>query len=217
MAQYGPVNKRLAAILLSAVVSSTACNRGHSPRAPTSEVTSNEYAVLSASITDTNTNQKGKEQPVKIVISNMTQSGDDDLLLDKNGQRIPWEKTAEYLRGKVPALQRTTIDAFREANAQQAILHRSFVFPTDYKLVDSTQLHSIFKKNGDPWPAFYKQFPGSGGLFTFSRVGFSADGTQALFYLRHTCGLLCGGGAYVVMEKRDGRWVIWKEITMWVS
>jgi len=31
------------------------------------------------------------------------------------------------------------------------------------------------------------------------------------------CGGLCGSGMYVVMERRDGRWVITKEIEMWIS
>jgi hypothetical protein len=40
---------------------------------------------------------------------------------------------------------------------------------------------------------------------------------QALFYESHSCDELCGGGEYVVMERRDGRWVIEKEIEMWMS
>lgn len=58
---------------------------------------------------------------------------------------------------------------------------------------------------------------GSQGIATFSRVGFRADGTQALFYIGSRCGVLRGVGWYVVMEKREGRWVILKEIEMWIS
>ena len=81
--------------------------------------------------------------------------------------------------------------------------------------MDSSQLDSIFK-NGD-WLAYYKRFPGSPGILTFSRVGFSEDGAQALFYVADRCGGLCGGGFYVVMQKRSGHWLIEKEIEMWIS
>jgi hypothetical protein len=147
----------------------------------------------------------------------MTESDEQGLNLqvDGNGQPIPWTQTASSLQSEAPTLKRTTIDAFREVNGQQTTFQRSFHFAVDYELVDSTQLDSVFK-NGS-WPAFYKRFPGSPGIMGFSRVGFSADGAQALFYASHTCGGLCGGGEYVVMDRRDGRWVIEKEIEMWIS
>ena len=102
-------------------------------------------------------------------------------------------------------------------STQEASFRRSFNSPVDYEVVNSAQLDSFFKKGGGSWPAYYKQYPGSQGVLEFSRVGFNADGTQALFYYGNTCGGLCGGGGYVVMKKRSGRWVIGKEIEMWVS
>jgi hypothetical protein len=88
--------------------------------------------------------------------------------------------------------------------------------PTDCELVDSAQLDS-FKNNGGWWPAYYKQYPRSQRILAFSRVGFSADGTQGFFYLSNRCGDLCGGGWYVVMEKRNGTWAMAREIENWVS
>jgi hypothetical protein len=98
---------------------------------------------------------------------------------------------------------------------KQRATRRSFGSPIEYELVDSNQLESIFKK-GD-WPAFYKQYSGASGILTWSRVGFSAEGTQALFYVSHRCGGLCGGGRYILMEKQARRWVIGTEIVVWVS
>ena len=102
-------------------------------------------------------------------------------------------------------------------NAQQGFLRRSLHPSIDYELVSSAQLEPIFCKHCGFWPAYYRRFPGSPGILTFSRVGFSADGTQALFYLSNHCGDLCGTGLYVVMEKHGGRWTIEKEIEMWIS
>jgi hypothetical protein len=183
-------------------------------------VSAAEYDVLSAWIAGTFKGQESKEgvgkDIVKIVILNLTQSDENDTRLDENGRPIPWKEAASLIK-QSPALQRTTIDAFREVNAQQASLRRSFHYPIDYELVDSTQLDSIFNKNGGSWSAYYKRFPGSQGVLALSRVGFSADGTQALFYLSNRCGGLCGGGRYVVMEKLNDRWMIGKEVEKWVS
>jgi hypothetical protein len=214
------MQKRLMTILLSLVVSLTACSRRQSTVTARREVSAAEYEVLSTWSADTFTGQKAQQIAkgvVKIVISDTTQSGDDDLLRDENGRPIPWEKTAESLRKNAPTLQQATIDSFRGVNAQQAMLRRSFQPVIDYELADSTKIDSIFTKKGDPWSAYYKQFPGSQGILTFSRVGFSADGRQALFYVSNRCGGLCGGGSYVVMENINGRWMIGKEIVKWVS
>jgi hypothetical protein len=138
-----------------------------------------------------------------------------NIQMDGNGQPISWTQTASSLQSQAPTLKRKTLDAFREVNGQQATLQHSFHIAFDYELIDSTQLHSLFK-NGS-WPAFYRRFPGSSGFLGLSRVGFSGDGKQALLYVSNKCGELCGGGMYVVMERRGGRRVIEKVIQMWIS
>lgn len=218
------MRKRLIIVLLSLVVVLTTCNRGEITEVPKGELRNLEYDVLSIWIASEFADRQHKEplEPVgnglvKVVISDTTQSGDDEGLHDDNGRHIPWEKTAESVRKKTPTLQQTTIDSFREVNAKQASLRRSFHPLIDYELVDSKKLDSIFANNGDPWGAYYKQFPGSQGILTFSRVGFSTDGRQAFFYVSNRCGELCGGGEYVVMENSNGRWMIGKEIEKWIS
>jgi hypothetical protein len=79
------------------------------------------------------------------------------------------------------------------------------------------QLEPILGKGGGSWPAYYKQFPNSQRLSTFSRVGFSPNGTQAYFYYSNRYEGLCGVGCYVVMQRYGNVWVIDKEIEMWVS
>jgi hypothetical protein len=180
----GLMAKRLTTILLSLVVSLTACHRGQVSVAPAAELSPDEYVVLSAYIGGKFSEpekQRVSQRVTKLVFLNMTQSGDDDLLRDENGRPVPWEKTVESLRKRAASLQQTTMDAFRKANSLQAFGRRSFHSPIDYELVDSVQLDAIFRKNGD-WPAYYRQYPGSNGIVTWSRVGFSTDGTQALFY-----------------------------------
>lgn len=211
------MQKRLIASLLSIVVGLISCNRGQKPTTPTREMSAAEYEVLTAWIDAKLSGKEHVGKVTKLAIFETTNSGDDHLFGDENGHPIPWEKTAESLRKKDPALQQSALDAFRKVNAQEAFLRRSLHPSIDFELVTSAQLEPIFCKHCGFWPAYYKQFPGSQGLLTLSGVGFSSDGTQAFFYFGNQCGGLCGTGDYVIMEKRDGRWVIQKEITMWVS
>lgn len=63
---------------------------------------------------------------------------------------------------------------------------------------------------------FMAQHADAMGYVVLSGVGFNRERTQAIFYVDHFCGL-CGGGRYVLMEMRDGRWVIVDEHYTWIS
>ena len=183
-----------------------------------------EYDVLSAFVNEqlapssgigTDKTRSGENN--QVVILSMSQSDDDarNSLYDSKGQRIPWPQYGITLQARFPALQRRTFDDFRERNRYQSRFQPSFHMTLPYELVARSEVNAIFKSGG--WPAFYKRFPGSPGLIAFSRVGFSSDGMQAVFYASNSCGGLCGGGLYVVMEKRGGQWTIEKKIDTWVS
>src|SRR6185503_2957549 len=45
-------------------------------------------------------------------------------------------------------------------------------------------------------------------LVYVSPVGFSSDRQQALIFLTEYCGSLCGGGWYLVLENRQGVWLL---------
>jgi len=208
---------RAMCVLLILLIASAACQKHPS---------ASEYDALSAFIDSKFASRKGV-QPIeplgsgisRIVILNTTESDENgqNVRFDGNGKPIPWVQTASLLQSKDPTLKQTTIVAFRKVNRQQTSLRRSFHPAIDYDLADSAQIDPFFKRGSGGWFAFYKRFPGSPGIITFSRVGFSEDGTQALFYLSNACGELCGTGMYVVMEKRNGSWAIEKEIEMRIS
>ena len=72
-------------------------------------------------------------------------------------------------------------------------------------------------KQADGWRAFYAKYPGSVGYVSLSRVGFNNEADQALVYVGHTCGGLCGTGKLVLLQKQNGLWGITKELLLWIS
>ena len=66
-------------------------------------MSASEYEVLTAWIDATFTSkERAAKGLTKIVILDTTDSDDNHLLKDENGQPIPWEKMAESLRKKYP-------------------------------------------------------------------------------------------------------------------
>ncbi len=133
---------------------------------------------------------------------------------DEDGKPISWTIVSKYSRKEVPALERETIEKLREVRTQSVPLGPSFQLPLPYELVDAREIEAVFENKGW-WTDYYKKWPGSQGYLVLSRIGFSADGDQALFYASNSCGGKCGGGTYVVMQKSDTGWKLVKEILVW--
>jgi hypothetical protein len=64
---------------------------------------------------------------------------------------------------------------------------------------------------------FEARFPNNFGYFVVSHVGLNLNKTEALLYVDHFCGGLCGSGDYVLMRKVDGVWHIVDSHSTWVS
>ena len=53
---------------------------------------------------------------------------------------------------------------------------------------------------------FEARFPNNFGYFVVSHVGLNLNKNEALVYVDHFCGGLCGGGGYFLMRKVSGVW-----------
>lgn len=207
--------------LLFAVISLSLQSHAQSRSEPQADLTDSEYQVLSAYLGDTYIGKKGEDRVgahiAKIVIANKTQSDQEDPGMEgENGRPIPWSETSRFLRKQSPMLQASTLNSFRVANTHPLLLRPRLQLSLPYEVVDKSEIDAILRNDGW-WTDYYKKYPGSQGFLTVSRVGFSADGKEAMFYSTNFCGGLCGEGTYVVMEKVGATWRIAKEIMMWVS
>jgi hypothetical protein len=105
------------------------------------------------------------------------------------------------LKTDAPTLQDATLMNFVAENLVSQVLAKRFRLPVNYELLSEGQLVK---------PGSYAEY------VTVSRVGFNKDLSQALFYTEHICGL-CGGGGYVLMERRFGQWRVKAFLSTWVS
>lgn len=99
------------------------------------------------------------------------------------------------------------ISEYVRLNQQSWMLHRDFLIERPYELISADELKATFEQGLPGWKKFYDQHPDSGGWIELSAVGFNADKTIAVVYMGHSCGGLCGGGAFHVLQKRDGKWI----------
>ena len=184
------------------------------------EVSKAEYEVFSAFISQSFVGAVGKDRVGKpisqIVIGNTTESDKEDLQDLAEDHSLPSGGVEKYLRRQVPSLRVATIRDFHRANEKHTQLERRFDLPLPYQLVSAEMIGSIVKDVGS-WPEYYRQYPGAQGYMWLSRVGFSPDGEQSLFYVSNSCGGLCATLSYVVMQKHGSVWTVVKEVVILVS
>ena len=113
---------------------------------------------------------------------------------------------------------------FRQANALPAPLSAdSFSIPSDValKLLGKAEAAALLTGPGEFGPegafaSFYGRFPGSRGLVSFSRVGFSRDMTQAVVYTESGSTAAPEGGGFVFLRRLVDRWIIVYHMPAWV-
>lgn len=64
---------------------------------------------------------------------------------------------------------------------------------------------------------FEARFPNNFGRFVVSHVGMNLNKTEAVLYVDHFCGGLCGGGNYFLMKKVNGAWHVVDRYDTWIS
>lgn len=119
--------------------------------APT--ITDEEYKIYIAVL--------GKDSEMFVV---RDKSGIDDI--DKN-----YKKT--YIREFFKELNDETFDDFKVKTEKQALLKKKFPTRNNYTLISLEELKKqfgyVFDETMD-WDKFYKEYPKSRGIYTFSRV-----------------------------------------------
>jgi hypothetical protein len=101
----------------------------------------------------------------------------------------------------------TAIADYKKKNNKKWLLQRQFEIDRPYEMAASDEIKTIFKTEGTGgWKTFYERHPYSGGWIELSAVGFNAPKTVAVVYAGHSCGSLCGGGTFHILQKVNGKW-----------
>jgi hypothetical protein len=67
------------------------------------------------------------------------------------------------------------------------------------------------------WRTYYAAYPRSYGATRLSAIGYDQSVENALVYVEHGCGGLCGSGNIVLLHREQGRWRVVKIEMTWVS
>jgi hypothetical protein len=166
---------------------------------PSPNIEAEEYAVYSALIRQ---NPIGYDLGSSFVVRENTMA---DLDM--------FERTLENVH-KLPS---SLVDSYRSRNAASYTLGPNLDIEQDYVLMPQEVFDQILGRRGSRWTDFEAKYPGASGFILFSRVGFNADGDEALADMGYRCGDLCGAGGLYLLVKEDGNWKVRETLMVWQS
>lgn len=139
----------------------------------------------------------------------------DETTVDHTATSDP-DKEEQEFKQMFPMMAAEVAKDYRVKNRTPVRLKDSFQLSMKHVLIEKEELDRMFKSR-DEWGEFYKKYPDSGGFIRLSRVGFNSAMNQALVYVEHGCGGLCGTGHYVLLEKNVDGWRVVQSSMAWIS
>jgi hypothetical protein len=215
------MNRHLASTLLSAIVlfaivpvsaQSFQKHKDKSSSAPC-KLTSDDYSVYSAMLNGRGRPEDPEERwddKPQLIIADSTGKGG-ALFKERKGL---WSSGFRTNSKNKPA-DDTERDFMLKLESECAVEMGMENAPS-YRLISRKEVDEIFKKN-DGWEEFYKRYPKSSGIWSFSRVGYNAAANEALVYVVHSCGMLCGTGHLYLLTKQNEKWMVKDRLMLWIS
>lgn len=80
--------------------------------------------------------------------------------------------------------------------------------------ISPQEIEIIFKQGS--WKNYHKVF-GFKPLLKISRPGLNKDSTKTFIYYSSSIDGLSGAGFYLILEKKDGKWIIKESMLAWIS
>jgi hypothetical protein len=100
-----------------------------------------------------------------------------------------------------------------KVNIDKLTLTNSFNQP--YKTVIIKKFPIRRKFIQQDWNAFYEKYPGSGGIFSFSKIKYYTQDTTAIVYYWVRRNGLNGHGALAILTKNSGEWQMKYKTYLW--
>jgi len=136
-----------------------------------------------------------------------------------------WETKENWqqVKYRLPALSDETIADYESRLKNSTKLTRKFTLRPTYTLLSKGAYESVFGDDKSQnsteikWSEYYKKYSGSEGYIWLSNVGYNKSRDQALLYFVHWCGIMCGTGHYILLDKKNDVWIVAGIGGMWIS
>lgn len=130
-------------------------------------------------------------------------------------------KQTSYIKRKLSGVRSETLANYISRNNISFELKNDFNISPAVNFITEEDLVSVRRQEkadlGESFKKAFKEKFSTNLQISFSRVGFNQKRNQALLQVGYNCGTTCGEGNYVLLTKKNDRWIIKKKIISWIS
>ena len=90
------------------------------------------------------------------------------------------------------------------------------LFNDQQDLISEAELQCLFSPENHGWASYNAKYGDSKGYVKFGRP-VQKNNKEAIVSYAYGCGWLCGSGHVVTLKKENGKWIIYKDIVVWIS
>jgi hypothetical protein len=197
--------KLIPALLLAALL---ACSGvGMRPAPCEAGADANEYAAFSAAIDEFSNGRDG----TSVVILDHT-----EVALDPSMATSEWF-SPQRCEELIPETETSMVGSYRERIRQPLKLAHEFAIGKNYVMASDEDLKAIPSERMR-WAGIRDKYPDAFGVISLSRVGFNPDMTKAVVYISQGwCGIGCGEGVCMLLERRGCKWKVKDRHGIWIS
>ena len=143
------------------------------------------------------------------------------VVIDTTSTHDKPEKLNSALSFPIEFDKLVTGDLVRDFTAKNQTSHpitQQFPAGVHVTLMSEGQEHELFADSAkDGWKAFYEKYMGAAGITRLSRVGFNKTGDIAVLYLSNVRNWEAGSGAYLLLQKTEGKWKVMTRTRGWIT
>lgn len=171
-----------------------------------SEVSKDEYEVYSAFFHGENaieqkSGNKSKKQYVECMTVDIPlRRYSADLDINDHGDGIVFDSVL--------------VDEFKAKNEKAYKLENRIIAPQGIAILSKQEMKEFFSGN---WDDFYRKYPDAEGVTAFSRVGFNANKTKAVFYNEFLSNGEAGDAWLYFAQKNSYGWVCRPISQAWIA
>ncbi len=177
-----------------------------SPSAATCATSPDDAAIYSAALNKVLL--KDRDDKRQIVLLSRTSSAYPPGMAAFTASSTPDKK--ELLEAASTATK-NDFDAKAKLNCD---LTTSTELKTSVVFITPAERDELFSK-ASGWRDFAQKYPNAAGFTIVSAIGFNHSHNEALVYIGNSCGMLCGTGYVVRLEKKKDKWVAAKTAKIW--
>ena len=179
-----------------------------SPSAATCATSPDDAAIYSAAITKVILKDRNDRR--QLVLLSQTSAGYPAGMASFTASSTPDKKE---LLNSASTEAKSDFDAKAKLNCD---LTGSTELKTSVVFMTPAERDELFSK-ASGWKDFAQKYPNAAGFTIASAIGFNHSHNEALVYVGNSCGMLCGTGYVVRLEKKKDKWIAAKAAKIWIA